>query len=50
MKKIYIIGAGPFGRELLGWFNKDSNYTNQFSFEGFLYISESLKSSTFNKI
>tara|TARA_A100000164_G_C21561213_1_gene609580 strand:+ start:26 stop:661 length:636 start_codon:yes stop_codon:yes gene_type:complete len=36
MKKIYIIGAGPFGRELLGWFKKDSNYNNQFSFAGFL--------------
>ena len=45
MKKIYIIGAGPFGRELLGWFNKDSNYTNQFSFEGFLDNRKSLLDS-----
>ena len=42
MKKIYIIGAGPFGRELLGWFKKDSDYTNQFSFEGFLDNRKSL--------
>ncbi len=45
MKKIYIIGAGPFGRELLSWFKKDSNYTNQFSFEGFLDNRKSLLDS-----
>ena len=42
MKRIYIIGAGPFGRELLGWFNKDSNYANQYSFSGFLDNRENL--------
>ena len=42
MKRIYIIGAGPFGRELLGWFKKDSNYNKQFSFKGFLDSRENL--------
>ena len=42
MKRIYIIGAGPFGRELLGWFKKDSNYNKQFSFKGFLDNRENL--------
>ena len=36
MKRLFIIGAGPFGRELLGWFKQDTNYIKQFSFAGFL--------------
>tara|TARA_Y100001980_G_C14493240_1_gene270039 strand:+ start:415 stop:1074 length:660 start_codon:yes stop_codon:yes gene_type:complete len=42
MKKLYIIGAGPFGRELLGWLKQDSIYTNQFYFAGFLDNRNSL--------
>ena len=42
MKKIYIIGAGPFGRELLGWLKKDSYYKKQFLFKGFLDNRKSL--------
>ena len=42
MKRLFIIGAGPFGRELFEWFKQDSNYTNRFSFAGFLDNRKSL--------
>ena len=42
MKRLFIIGAGPFGRELFGWFKQDSYYTNRFSFAGFLDNRKSL--------
>ena len=42
MKRLFIIGAGPFGRELFGWFKQDPNYTNRFSFAGFLDNRRSL--------
>ena len=42
MKRLFIIGAGPFGRELFGWFKQDFYYTSRFSFAGFLDDRKSL--------
>ena len=36
MKKIYIVGAGDFGRELESWIEQSINYGEDFSIAGYL--------------